>query len=89
MLPKEVHMELKKNRFIKLNWLNNLKLFLLNNLNICSYCRILPRKHKLKKLYNEGQDKINYELNILKIIKNIKNMKILIKNKFIDDETKF
>ena len=40
-------------------------------------------------MYNKSSDKLEKEFNIVKIIKNLKDLRILIKNKFIDDLTKF
>jgi hypothetical protein len=38
------------------------------------------------KLFEVGIEKINAELDILKIIKNMKNLKIIMKNKFMNDD---
>ncbi len=38
------------------------------------------------KLFEVGIEKINAELDILKLIKNMKNLKIIMKNKFMNDE---
>lgn len=41
------------------------------------------------RLKQRGAEKINKELNILKIIKSLRDMKILMKSKMLDKETKF
>jgi hypothetical protein len=38
------------------------------------------------KLFEVGIEKINAELDILKLIKNMKNLKIIMKNKFMNDD---
>ena len=48
------------------------------------------KKHeKLKKLYEKGSEKIKTELNIVKIVKDLRNLKILIKNSLMDPQIKF
>lgn len=41
------------------------------------------------RLKQRGSQKINKELNVLKIIKSLRDMKILMKSKMLDKETKF
>lgn len=41
------------------------------------------------RLKKRGSGLVNKELNILKIIKNLRDMKILMKSKLLDKETKF
>jgi len=44
---------------------------------------------RLKKLYHDGTHRLEQELDILKILKSLRNMKILLKNKFLDEEMQF
>ena len=41
------------------------------------------------KLYEKGQERIESELDIVKIIRSIRNMKVLLKNSFMDEEIKY
>ena len=40
-------------------------------------------------MYDEGKDRIDTELNIVKIIKTLRDLKILMKNSIMDDEIMF
>ena len=52
-------------------------------------CASTKRMVKFKKLYEIGHDKIEAELSVERIVNSLKNLKILIKNKFLDDHLKF
>ena len=41
------------------------------------------------KLYEKGQDRIDTELNIIKIMKSVRDMKVLLKSSLMDKEAKF
>jgi len=49
----------------------------------------MSRKDKLRILYKKGSDQIEKDMDIVKIVRDIKQMKIFIKNKFFDKVTKF
>jgi len=54
------------------------------------FCKKCWKKHeKLKKLFVIGSQKIKSELNIVKIVKDLRNLKILIKNSLMDSQMKF
>ena len=46
--------------------------------------RLWKNKEKLTKLYEKSSEKIDHHLNIVKIIKNLKYIKILMKNSLMD-----
>ena len=76
------------NREILLTYANHVKIFFMKNLCFAKSCKVFRPQRKLLRLFNQGKDKIQYELNIIKIIKNLKDLRILVKNKFLDDETR-
>ena len=54
----------------------------------CSRC-MFKRKDQFLKLYERGQDRIDAELNIVKIMKTLRDLKILMKNSLLDEEMRF
>ena len=40
-------------------------------------------------LYNQGLKKMNKELDIIKLVKNLRYLKILVKNSFINEKIKY
>ena len=68
--------------------MDNLLLFLHNNI-IC--VRLCPWKKsvKLRKLYNEGRSKILKDLNLVKLVRNLKRMKNLMKNSLMTKQIEF
>ena len=55
----------------------------------CSKC-CFPKRDKLQTLYSEGEDKINRELDIVKILKTLRDIKIFLKSTTMNDkDTKF
>ena len=70
--------------------IDNIRLYFANLLGpMCSTC-CFPKRDKFKKLYEEGEDKIESELNIVKIMKTLRDMKILLKGTLMNDVgTKF
>ena len=63
---------------------NHIKLYVMRYFILC-----FKKKHQLKKLYHASEQKLECQFNIIKIIKSLKDIKIFIKNKFLDDFTKF
>jgi len=64
-----------KHQKISYSLRTSIKLFL-ENLMFC-FCK---KKTKLQKLYVIGQEKLETELNVVKIIRNMKNLRILMKS---------
>ena len=54
----------------------------------CPKC-MFKKRDKFLSLYEKGQDRIDTELDIVKIMKSLRNMKILMKNSFMDGEVKY
>lgn len=52
--------------------------------NSCS-----KKNSKLTKLYKKAENRINKELDIVKILTNVRNLKILLKNSMIDEQVRF
>lgn len=82
--------ELDKHRHIKIHLVDNIMLYFSRILGVfCSKC-CFSKKDKLQRLYDEGEDKLSMELDIVKILKTIRDMKILVKGTLMNDEdTKF
>ena len=54
------------------------------------FCCCVRRNHnQLTKLYDKGSEKLEKSLDIVHIIKNLRKLKILVKNKFLDKDTHF
>ena len=69
-------------------WLNEKELELIFSKNGVRFWPIM--KDKFKKLYAEGEDKITTELDIVKLMKALRDMKILLKGTMMSDiNTKF
>ena len=85
-LDDSIRHEVKSHRNIKLTQINHLKLYVMKN--FC-FCLKATKNHKLFKLYSEGHNMIIHELNVVKIIKSLKQLRILAASKFIDKDTKF
>ena len=52
---------------------------------LCECCQSNPKRSKLAKLYDTCQDKIDAELDVVKIIKNLKKLRIITKNHILKD----
>ena len=52
---------------------------------LCECCQSNPKRSKLAKLYDTCQDKIDAELDVVKIIKNLKKLRIITKNHILND----
>ena len=54
---------------------------------LCCWKRVaFPEENKLWRLYTQGQERIEKEFDIVKIIKALRNMKILLKREFERDQ---
>ena len=43
----------------------------------------------MQRLYEEGQDRIETELDLVKLMKNLRNMKVLMRNSLMNKQVKF
>ena len=80
--------EIKKHKVIKISFLDNLYLYVTKALGCDCFDKIWSKRKKLTKLYEKGQDKLETQLNILKIIKSLRNLKILMNNSMMTVKVK-
>ena len=90
--PKEMEAEVNRHYPIKLSFYMNTRLFCLKRFGILS-CYCLSSRadafQRLKRLYDNGSDRLEKELSIERVMKNIRDMKILINSKFMTEEERF
>ena len=84
--------EIDKHHKIKISFRQSLALFWENlfsdiccGIFLCECCVQNPKRSKLAKLYDVCQDKIDAELDVVKIIRNLKNLRIIAKNNIAKD----
>jgi len=85
-LKKQLRRELKHHRIIKISTCNQISILFKNIFNSCIERVSFPRENKLWRLYEDGQDRIDKEFDIVKIIKSLRNLKIFIKRQFLFDK---
>ena len=78
--------ELKKNRFISLRKIDSFLLYLANSMGSCFPNKLWSKKKKLQRLYEEGNDRIEAKLNIVKIAKHQTDVKVLLRNSMLSDD---
>jgi len=85
----EVKEEVEKHRFARLKFSDSVKLYLANSLGVlfCNCC--WSKKEKYQRLYEKGQEKIESELDIVRLTKNLRYMKILLRNSLMSRRVKF
>ena len=69
---------------IKIRLIDSIKLFLLNYFSI-KICKCIYNK-KIQRLYNKGTKKIDKELDIVKVLTTLRNIKILMKNSIMSKQ---
>ena len=50
-----------------------------------AWCGCRCKKHVTQKIYEVGEDRIDMELDIIKIVRNLKNLRIYLKREMTDD----
>jgi hypothetical protein len=76
--------EVRKHKFLKINLKQSLRLF------VSKFCKIESEEvKKLSKLYHEAEHKIYHDLNVVRLIKTLKDMKILLDSHIMDNKIKF
>ena len=87
----EVEAEVQKHYRIKISAARKFKTFLMSKCACFrkSLSKKDPDNARLHRLYQVGQERLNEDLSIERIIKSLRDMRILIKNKFLDDDLKF
>mmetsp|Transcript_1880 Transcript_1880/g.2596 ORF Transcript_1880/g.2596 Transcript_1880/m.2596 type:complete len:210 (-) Transcript_1880:575-1204(-) len=86
----KVKKEQNKNRKISIRLLDSLLLYFTNSVfgRFCCLGMCWRNKQKFQKLYNIGSKRIENELNIVKIMKNIKDMKICLRHSLMSGPIK-
>ena len=67
----------------------NLQLFCMNRLSIFKNCFNKPLHKRLYKLYEEGSERLETDLSLEKLIKHLRDIKVLVKNQLMDDDIRF
>jgi len=83
--------EIKKHKFLKIDLKQSLRLFISKFCSLNSRCCNMESDEvkKLSKLYHEAEHKIYHDLNVVRLIKTLKDMKILIDSHIMDKKIKF
>lgn len=81
---------MEKHKYINIKFIDNFMLYVARMFGVfCSTC-CFAKRDKLLKMYEGGEEKINTELDIVKILKTMRDMKILLKGTLMSDvNTKF
>jgi hypothetical protein len=87
--PRVMKNEILKHRFIDIKLKYWVKLYFAKLLGPCCCHCMFKRKGRFVKLYERGQDRIEAELNIVKILKSLRDMKILMKNSLMDKQVRY
>lgn len=88
-MQKSVKQEIEKHRIPRLKMKDKCCL-LTSSIMGCCFPTCCWRKHKkLMHLYDEGLERIDHELDIVKIIKTLRMTRIFMKNSFLTPELKF
>ena len=78
-------MKIKRNRIIKMSYCQVTSLFFAN---IFKDCYPTINDNKLWRLFRQGQGRIDREFDIVKIIKNLRNIRIYMRQNHFDPKTK-
>ena len=78
--------EIMKHHIIRISQLDNIKLFLSNLFSfLCCNC-CWKKKEKLQSLYEQTQEKVDAQLDVMKLIQNLAKLKIILKNSLMSPE---
>ena len=86
---RRVSKELAKHKEIRVRISDNVLLYLQNSLGCLFPSRLWSKSEKLAKLYEEGADRLDTNLNVVKIFKNLRNMRCLMKYSLLTPEIGF
>ena len=81
--------ELKKHKRIVLTTSDFVKLYFARMLGCFFPSKIFQKREKLLKLYYIAEERINKEMNMVKLIKGLRNIKILMKNSMMSKDVRF
>lgn len=79
---------MRKHRVIKVSFSDNVKLYLTKAIGGDCWSKFWRKRDKMQKLYDKGQEMIETQLNILKIVKNLRNLKILMRGSMMTEKVK-
>lgn len=85
----KVQQEIEKHRVPRLTRKDKICLLISTIMGSCFPKMCWSKHKKLVKFYNEGETRIENELNIVKIIKTLRMVRIFLKNSFLTPEVKF
>lgn len=79
-IKQKIATEMQKHRIIKISLKDKLMYYIYNQIGLLFCCGICwSNKKKITSLIDEAQDRLDKELNIVKMIQNLRNMKIMLK----------
>ena len=82
--------EVQKHKHIRIKFWENILLFISDScLSFLIPHKLWHKKKKLLRLLNEGRKRIEKELDIVKILKSLRDIKILMKNSLMTPEIKY
>ena len=83
--------EISKHRLIRMSFKDSFLLFLQNYCpRVIMYCCPCWKHNKqIIKLYQDGKMRIEKDLNIIKLVRNLKRLKIIMKSSLMDKDVKF
>lgn len=79
-LNAKAKIELEKHKPIKIRFKDNLCLYVANRMGYCFPNMCWIKKSKFQKLYSMTSQKLNKSLDVVKIIKDLRNLNVLAKN---------
>jgi hypothetical protein len=85
----QIAQEIKNHHPIKLSIWQHLKLFSIKFFYLNSCFSLSKNSKRLRTLYRVGADRIESDLSIERIVKNLRDIKIMLKNSVKDPSTKF
>lgn len=81
--------EIGKHRLIRLSNGDKFLLFIMHNFPFFSRCIKWDKKDKLLRMYRDGIDRIEKDLNLVRLVKNLKRIHILMKNSLMTSKIDF
>ena len=89
MLLCRVKNEIQKHRLIRISLKDSILLFLHDRLVCLQWFSCWKKKAQFQKLFKEGKLRIEKDLNIIKLVRNLKRLKILMKSSLMTKQVKF
>ena len=85
----EMKREISKHRLIRISTLDNFLIFIHDHIGCCLNCKFWKNKDRLMKVFKEGRIRIEKDLNIIKLVRNLKRLNILMKSSMLTPDIKF